>query len=512
MRSKKAIVNTAVQIILELVTILSGFILPRLIISVFGSDANGLVVSITQFFGYLTLLQSGIGGIAKAALYKPLADNDTRRISALVKAIESFFKKIGYISIAYMAILAVIFPIFIYPSGNTVNTALLVFIIWIGVFSQYYFGITYQFLLQADQKYYIYSITQIIVVVVNTILSIILIKIGASLATVKLFSSVIFVVRPIILSKYCRKKYSLNRSVEPATELLTQRWDGFGHTVAYFIHSKTDVFVLTIFSTLVNVSIYSVSASISAGLSLLMNTIATSVQSAFGNMIARKEKETLKRNFTAYICLNNAMVMVLFSTAIICIIPFMKLYTRNFASSGYINKNFSFLLLLAEASFCIRMPFQTVVLAAGHYKQTRNGAFVEAALNICISLLLVRRYDIIGVAVGTLFAMVFRTIQYTIYLSKNIVSVSLKSCFIGMCADFLFLSVSYFLSLFTDKISIVSSISNYFQWMLFAMLAGLSMSVFAFILLLMLDRGALMNVIKILRRSLKKSTVPGFQK
>ena len=504
MRSKKAIINTVVQIVLELVTIISGFVLPRLIISTFGSDANGLVVSITQFFGYLTLLQSGIGGVAKAALYKPLSVNDNKRISALVNAIEAFFKKIGYISIAYMVILAFVFPIFIYPNGKALDTLLLVFVIWVGIFSQYYFGITYQFLLQADQKYYIYSLTQIIVVIVNTILSVILIKAGLSLIWVKLVSSLIFVIRPILLSIYCKQKYSLNGSIKPATELLSQRWDGFGHTVAYFIHSKTDVFVLTTLSSLVNVSIYSVYASVAAGLTLLLNTIATSVQSAFGNMIAKEENETLRRNFRAYVCLNNGMVMVLFSTAILCIIPFMKLYTNSFTANGYINKSFSFLLLIAEASYCVRMPFQTVVLAAGHYKQTRNGAFVEAALNIGISILLVHRYGIIGVTIGTLCAMVFRTVQYIWYMSKNIVHNSPVRSLSGMCLNYSFLVFSFAISLYTDKIGFVSRISNYFQWGIFAMIVFSIMAICTFLLLLIVDRTSIKYIYSVLARSLRK--------
>ena len=96
MRSRRALLNTIVQLLLEIVTVISGFIVPRLIIKTYGSDANGLVVSISQFFGYLTILQSGIGGVAKAALYKPLAENNNDEINSLVKAISNFFKKIGF--------------------------------------------------------------------------------------------------------------------------------------------------------------------------------------------------------------------------------------------------------------------------------------------------------------------------------------------------------------------------------------------------------------------------------
>lgn len=504
MRSKKALLNTVVQVILEIVTVISGFIIPRMIISTYGSSANGLVVSISQFFGYLTILQSGIGGVAKAALYKPLADNDNKKINSLVKAIESFFKKIGYISIVYLIVLLFVFPNLIYPTGNMIDTAVLVFIIWLGIFAQYYFGMTYQFLLQADQRYYIYSITQIGVVIVNTFTTVLLIRSGVSLQLVKLASSIVFVIRPVLLSVYCKKKYRLSSKTVADNSLIKQRWDGFGHTIAYFIHSKTDVFILTLFTTLTDVSIYSVYASVASGLSLLLNTVATSVQSAFGNMIAREEKNTLNNNFRSYVCANNTLVMVLFSTAIITIIPFMNLYTKGFNNLKYISPTFGSLLLMAEAAYCVRMPYQTIVLAAGHYKQTRNGAFAEAAINIAISLILVHRFGIIGVTIGTLSAMIFRTIQYILYLSENIINQKTHLDFFYMVLDFIILVLSWIFSLIISKISIVSDISSYTKWGIFALVVFLLQLIIICPIIRIIDPSSFNNVISIFKRAISR--------
>ena len=62
------------------------------------------------------------------------------------------------------------------------------------------------------------------------------------------------------------------------------------------------------------------------------------------------------------------------------------------------------------------------VQATGKYKETKNGAFVEAILNLLISLIGVKLFGLIGVMIGTLVANVFRTVQYDIYISKNLLS------------------------------------------------------------------------------------------
>lgn len=91
MRTKKALKNIICEFLLELVTVVCGLIVPRLIIGTFGSGINGLSSSISQFLSYIVLLESGVGGVMRAALYKPLAENDINSISGIIKASERFF-------------------------------------------------------------------------------------------------------------------------------------------------------------------------------------------------------------------------------------------------------------------------------------------------------------------------------------------------------------------------------------------------------------------------------------
>ena len=66
--------NMMASIGYEMVAVICGLILPRLILSTFGSSYNGITSSITQFLSCVTLLRAGIGGVTRASLYKPLAD------------------------------------------------------------------------------------------------------------------------------------------------------------------------------------------------------------------------------------------------------------------------------------------------------------------------------------------------------------------------------------------------------------------------------------------------------
>lgn len=64
--------NLITSIVYQFSVIISGLILPRLLISTFGSEINGLVSSITQFLSFITLFEGGVGAAVLAELYLPI--------------------------------------------------------------------------------------------------------------------------------------------------------------------------------------------------------------------------------------------------------------------------------------------------------------------------------------------------------------------------------------------------------------------------------------------------------
>ena len=111
MRKKNVIFNIISSILFQIISIICGFILPRLIIETYGSNVNGAIVSITNFLKYIILLEAGFGPVVKSLLYKPIADKDKNKIEEILKTSERFFRKIGFVFIIYILLLCVILPI-----------------------------------------------------------------------------------------------------------------------------------------------------------------------------------------------------------------------------------------------------------------------------------------------------------------------------------------------------------------------------------------------------------------
>ncbi|WP_302587065.1 lipopolysaccharide biosynthesis protein [uncultured Ruminococcus sp.] len=463
-RGKKLALNTITSLILQLVTVVCGFILPRLILESFGSDVNGLVNSITQFLGVITLLDLGVGAVVQSALYKPLTEKDTDMISKIYVSANKFFRRLAEILLVYVVLLMIFYPLIVNKSFGHMYTALLIAAICISSFAQYYFGIVNSLLLNADQRGYIQYTAQIITLILNTIACYIVIKLGASIQIVKLTTSLIFLIRPFFLVLYVKKHYSINRKITYTEEPIKQKWNGMAQHFASYVLSGTDNIVLTLFSTLANVSIYSVYNVVILGVKNALLSMTNGFQSLIGEMLAKKETEKLN-NFFGYVewILHTGTTLIFGCTGVL-LVNFVRVYTNGINDADYIQPLFAVLITVANAGHCLRLPYNILILAAGHYKQTQSNYIVAMILNIVISIATVKIWGLIGVSIGTLVAMAYQTVWMARYDSKNIICWPFKN-FLKQCGvDVITVLIA---SLVTFKIPMLSV--SYISWFLLAL-------------------------------------------
>lgn len=420
MRSKKAIYNIISNLMLQFVVVIYGFIVPQIIISNFGSSVNGLISSITQFLAYITLLESGFGPVVKATLYQPIAKKDNKTIKNILKASEKFFRTIAGIFMVYIIALTIIYPILVRNEFSNVYTISLILIIAISTFAEYFFGMTYRLYLQAEQKTYIISIIQVFTYILSTITIVILAKLNVSIQIIKLVSSIIFVLRPLLQNYYVRKKYNMNLKDAEGNYKIKQKWDGLAQHVAAVIHSNTDITILTFFCSLTEVSVYSVYYLVVAGIRKIIEAFSSGIDASWGDMIAKNEYKNLNEKFDLYEVLYFIVCTIVFASAIVLIVPFVSVYTRDINDANYIRYTFGYLIVISEFIWAIRLPYSSIILAAGHFKETRIGAWIEAISNIVISIVLVFKFGIIGVTIGTIVAMIIRTIEFIYHTNKYI--------------------------------------------------------------------------------------------
>lgn len=462
-RGRKTLINIITELLLQFITIICGFILPKLILSNFGSTYNGIVHSISQFIGCVELLKSGIGSVTRAALYKPLANNDRNEISKVVFTTERFLRKISLIFIIFIIVFSIVYPLIIKEKLPFYDIFLLVLILSISTFVQYYLGLSYQMVLQADQKNYIISLVQMITIIINTLVSAFLIFCGGSIHIVKFGSAIVFIIPPIFYSLYVKRKYNLNKKVSLREDLISQRWDAFGHQVANFININTDVMVITVFLRLSEVSVYSIYNMITYSLKKIISAITSSVTGAFGNVYAKGEKEILLISFKQYEHLLFWVSTIIYTSTAFLILPFVNIYTNGILDANYNRPLFAVLMCVACFFSCVKLPYETIIYVAGHFKDTKKAAYIESAINIILSCILVNVFGIVGIIIGTIIASIYRLIFYNYYVSKRLINYNSNK----IIFKFLFTIISIIMSYLIISL-IKFNIYNYITWLLYA--------------------------------------------
>lgn len=456
MRNKLLARNTVASLLTQVVTLICGFILPRFFLQHYGSEVNGLVSSISQFLSVISFLELGVGAVVQSALYKPLADRNREQVSKVMASANRFFRRLASILLAYVLFLLVVYPLMIEHSFGFLYTAALIAAISISSFAQYYFGIVNSLLLTADQRGYIQYNAQTITIILNTIICIVLIQAGGSIQLVKLASSLIYLIRPIVLRFYIDKRYQINWKIQYQEEPIQQKWNGVAQHVAAVVLDGTDTIVLTMFSNLSDVSIYSVYFLVVKGVKTVFLSLTNGIQSLMGELWAKQEIPELNELFDWTEWVIHTGATFVFGVTAVLIVPFVRVYTNGIHDANYIQPLFAALIVAANAVHCLRLPYNIMILAAGHYKQTQNNYIVAAVVNIVVSVLAVKAWGLIGVAIGTLLAMGYQTVWMALYDSKNLIRwpfakflkqiavdvITVVVCCVASCA-FTMTSVSY---------------------------------------------------------------------
>lgn len=509
MRSKKAIKNIISSLLQQLVVVVCGLILPRAIIGAYGSNVNGLISSITQFLSYITLLEAGIGPVVKSVLYKPIANKDKKLIEKILKSAQNFFNIISYIFIGYLIILCFIYPVLVNTEFSSGYTISLLIIISISIFAEYFFGMVYKLYLQAEQKTYITSNIQSITTILNTILSLILIKVGANIQIVKLVSSFIFVLRPIIQNIYVKKRYNINIKEVKEKYDLKQKWDGLAQHVAAVIYGNTDITLLTIFTDTLEVSVYGVYSSITKGIKNLVQAFTGGIDASFGDMYANNEKENLNKNFKIYEFFYFTMITIVYTCTLCLILPFVQIYTYGITDTNYYRPLFAYLIIISEYIWAIRLPYSSLTLALGHFKETQKGAWIEAITNLLISVILVKKFGINGVVAGTLIATTVRTMEFISHASNKILGRKLFYAYIHLVLTII---ETILVFMIIHYIIINVAFKNYFIWIKYSIISVIISVVIILLINSIIYPKEMKEIIKIIKNNLKVSKKSGEKK
>ena len=490
-RQKRAKINAATMLANQLAATLCGMLIPWIMIDTFGSEAYGATTSIAQFLSYISILEGGIGRAARGELYKPLAEGNAESISRVYLAVKRFFNTIGAAFLGYALILA-----FCFHDIADVAAFSRDYIFWLVVvmttekFAEFMGGYANVTLFNADQRQYVSNTTVIGTSLLNVLLVLVLSRSGCDLLWVKLGSSLVFLSKPVIYTIYLKKHYTIVRSKERAK--LKNQWTAIGQHIAYFVQSNIAVFVLTLFADLKTVAVYSVYHLISYSLRNVVTSFGSGMEAMFGDMIAKNEMEELNQAYRRYKLVLTLLTLTLFGTAMVLIVPFVRLYTAGVTDTDYIHPLFAGILLLSDALYCLILPCYNLPIAAGKLKESRAGAYGEAITGVVVSVALVFWDPLLGVGIGLLASMLFKGVYLIIFSGKQILNCKLWKILCDFLGTIMVLVLLAYVGIW---ISGCLAIENYISWAVHGVGFVILMGVVAMSVVTLLYPGAIKSAI-----------------
>ncbi len=484
-RTKKFFYNTTSTAVLQVVTLISGFILPGVMLNIYGSEINGLVSSITQFISLLTVVEAGLSGATVYSLYKPLADNDTNAINRVITAAKNFYYKTGYLFLGLILSCALAYPFFVSTDLlSNVEISILFVVLGANGILEFFTLAKYRALLTADQRTYVISLASILQIALNCILISVLSYTGLSIVTVRAIAIISILLRSLILWLYCKRNYRfMDFSVEPDNSALDKRWDALFIQILEVIHRGSPTIIITLFLTLNDVSIYSIYLMVISGINGILGIFKSGLSAGFGDLVARKEDAAFKKAFQQFEYLYYALITIVFATTTVTFSSFIGIYTKG-ADINYIDPIFAALMALDGFFYSLKNPYGMLTISAGKYKESRTQNILQAVIQIVASIILSYPLGLKGIVLGSLLANLYRDIDYFFFAPKHLIKFKFRETAVMWARSILlFIGISAIGYLIPT-----TAVTNYFAWFIYAAIVGIMALIIVAVVNLIFDK------------------------
>ncbi len=410
-RTKNSIRNSSFSIMTQILTIIMDFVVKTIFIAVLGSEYLGINGLFSNIITLLSLADLGIGIAIPYSLYKPLAENDKKKIHGLMNYYRKIYNVIGSI-VLIIGLSLTPFLDFIIKDMPDIEGLRLIYALFVTHSALSYFFVYKKFLIESDQKGYIISKITFICSLGLNITRVALLLITKNYI-LYLFCSIVFVLiqnfwysyKANKLYPYIKEKNNETISKEDKKEISTNVKALLIYKVGNVVTSGTDNIVISKYIGLVAVGIYSNYILIVNSLNNVLLQLFNAITASVGNLVVTNNE----RSKAIYDKLNffNFYIYSLCGICLFILInPFMNIWLGNdYVLSFWVALCLSINFYIAGMQ-SVTNSFRT---AYGLFYKARFRPIVMVIINLVVSVILVQFMGIPGVLIGTIVSRLFTT-------------------------------------------------------------------------------------------------------
>lgn len=404
MRSKNALKNISISIFSQIIIILLGFLSRKVFIDSLGAEYLGINGLLTNVLSMMVLIEGGIGASIVYNLYKPLANNNKDKIIALVNL---YKKSYGILSIIMIAISIILYPFIgvIMKLDEPIEGMAFVYFIFIAKNVISYINAYKWALINADQKGYVLSTTNLIFQVITTIGKILIIVVTHNYIAFLIVEVVIFIIQNVVNTNvvykrypYLKEKSEYNIDTETKENINKNVKAMFLHNIGGYLVFSTDNILISTFISVKAVGIYSNYTMIINQLASLLSPIVNGIGASVGNLIATEDKNKTYNIFKVSFLIS----FWIYSFATIVLFILLEDFVVWWIGDNYLlSKSILIVVLINFYLNGMQNAIGTFKNKAGLFVQDRYIMVFNGILNLIASLVFIKCFGFIGVFLGT---------------------------------------------------------------------------------------------------------------
>lgn len=423
-RVKNSVTNAFVTLFCQVLTLGLGFVVRTFFINKLGTSYLGINGLYTNILTVLSLAELGIGSAIGFSLYKPIADNDKDKISALMHFYKQAYRVI-FVVVTLVGLSLVPFLKYLITTDKEIDHLVLYYVLFLANSSISYLFAYKGTLLQIDQKVYITKILHTVFSVIQNAGQLAILFLTKNFAFYIVVQIVCTLLNNIAVSIIVDRQYSFVKKNKTRLEKKEQR-KIFKNIKAMLVYkiggilvNNTDNILISKIINLTAVGLYSNYTLIVYSLTNFLDVILGSVTASIGNYNVNSSTSESRKLFEA-ISLFNYWIYGFSTVALYSLLDsFINLWL---GTSNYLLDHKT-LIAIVSAFFMVGITLSTTMFrtTTGLFKQTKYIFLITAVLNLVLSIILGIKIGLCGIIFATSISKLLTNVWFEPYrLYKDI--------------------------------------------------------------------------------------------
>lgn len=381
----------------------SFFMIPFVIHSI-GERWYGLWILTATMVGYFGFLDLGIATANERFVARALGQKDQEEINRVFSSSVYLFTLVGIASLIATGLIILFCPLFVKDPAELATVRIVIAIIGFDMAQQFPIrGFTG--FLQAHIRYDVVNIINILKLLLRTALMVAALERGYGIISIAIITLAVDLVESVTFVFYVFRAYLETKlhhsffSKQMVKQLYNYSIYSFISNLAKQLRFNIQNVVISGFMGLSPVTHYSIGSRIAGYYNLFVTEAISSMKPVFSSLEGQGAFGELREKYLFSVKLNTILAVFIGGS----ILMYGKAFILRWMGSGYLD-SFHVLAVLTLAMFCnsLQIPPATLLYGISKHKVYSFIVIAEGLANLGLSLILVKRYGIIGVALGTL--------------------------------------------------------------------------------------------------------------